>query len=114
MKSLLTIPMAVGIALGASLALGAGTEVTEFTSPALPLVNLGDKSRPCTMSGETATGREWGRLIVTGLRLVAGQLDVECSRFRTGGEAPPGAPHCKSRQFYESFGCSHVEDIVGE
>lgn len=110
-----TFQFTLGIALGTTLALGAASAAESAATIITPTVNLGDRSKPCTLSGETATGREWGRLIVTGLRLEpGGVVAVECSRIRTGGEAPQGALHCKSRQFYEAFGCTSIVDVGNE
>jgi hypothetical protein len=117
MNTLRKIHTALGIALVTTLAFVAGSASAESANSATDnesiaevtaLPSVGDESKPCTMSGETATGREWGKLVVVSIKLEGGSKIVECERERTGGTAPVEEPHCKSADFYRNAGCTKV------
>jgi hypothetical protein len=102
MSTLRKVHTAFGIALVTTLGIVAGSASAEVAP------TLGARSRSCTMSGETATGREWAKLVVVGIKLEEGKTVVECHRERTGGEAPVTAVHCKDASFSKEFGCTRV------
>lgn len=57
----------------------------------------------CTMSGNTSTGRQWGRVATT--------RDPDlCVRWAVGGTAPEYYPSCHERG-RDELGCSNVETI---
>jgi hypothetical protein len=86
------------------------TTVNESIAAVDSTPTIGSESKPCTLSGDTATGREWGKLVVVSIALEGGNKVVTCERKRTGGEAPVDAPHCKSADVYRNAGCTKVVD----
>lgn len=87
---------AFAVAVGSSSANAAGEPLGETAEALLSLT--------CTMSGDTATGRIWAKLV----RVSEKGGVVYCSRMRVGGEAPIEIPSCHSRKY--ELGCDVVLD----
>jgi hypothetical protein len=104
MNTLRKIQTGLAIALVSAFAFAAGSSSAKADVPIGEAAAAVELSLDCTMSGPTATGREWAKLVRSYVRKGV----VYCTRVRVGGEAPVEIAHCGERKY--ELGCDVVLD----